>query len=278
VTRKVDLQSDIQETDEHALSLPSAVRHALYTSGVDADRFEAVIEAFGPLPIEGRVELAQRVLDARSQYLAHRMWVCDKDNRPAVLRSRLNDIGCAANHLLRLLHRDDREPQPWNAHPAAALALPHLCRASSAQSPRQVWDPPQGLRLLGDMLADLAKAGAQADEIFPARFEKKRGCERRKGPTPATALVERLIDIYATMRAQYPQSGDPPSFGASLIKYVRVGLTFATSSRPVWVDGIWRPSFEAAYMEHDLPKPSRLTNAAIRGVLQRLWSAQTKVE
>jgi hypothetical protein len=200
---------------------------------------------------------------------------CDSETAQGVRRKRLDDMGKAAGRLLRLLHRDEADPQPWNAHPAATLALPQLCRAGLQHRPDQIWDPPLGLRLLGAMLADLAEIGVQAEAVFPRRFLKKHGGSRRKGPTPATGLVEQLIEIYGAIRARYPESGPPPRFGKRLVKFVRACLAFAISTRTAWLDG--RPSFEAAFMEADLPVQTRVTDDAIRGAFQRR-PTQTKVK
>jgi hypothetical protein len=263
------ISRDNRATNAQALSLPDPVLVALSIPGIDPARFGAVIQAFGSLPNEGQVELANRLIEARDQYLYHRMSVCDATTRKGVLRSRLKDIGSAADRLLRLLHRDGADPQPWNAHPAATLALPQLCRTGSQHRPIQIWDPPQGLSLLRAMLADLAAVGAQAEAIFQARSPQKHGGSRREGPNPASGLVEQLIEIYETMRAQYPASGRATVFGKPLVKFVRAGLAFAVSTRTVWLDGTSRPSFEAAFMEADLPKPTRVTDDAIRGAFQR---------
>jgi hypothetical protein len=125
------------------------------------------------------------------------------------------------------------------------------------------------------MLAGLAEVGAQAETIFLAGFPKKHGGSRREGPTPATGLVEQLIEIYRAMRAQYPCSGPRPVFGKPLVKFVRAGLAFAVSIRTVWLDDSGRLSLDAALIEADLP--TRVTDAAIRGVFQRRRT-QTKVK
>ena len=258
---------DNRATNAQVLSLPDPVLVALSIPGIDPSRFGAVIEAFGPLPIDGQVELVNRLIDARGQYLVHRMSDCDSETAQGVRRERLDDIGKAAGRLLRLLHRDEADPQPWNAHPAATLALPQLCRTGLQHRPHQIWDPPLGLSLLGVMLADLAEVGAQAEAVFQARFSKKHGGPRREGLTPVTGLVEQLIEIYGAMRAQHPESGPPLGFGKRLVKFVRAGLAFAISTRTIWLDG--RPSFEAAFMEADLALPTRVTDNAIRGAFQR---------
>jgi hypothetical protein len=127
------------------------------------------------------------------------------------------------------------------------------------------------------MLSDLAEVGPQAEAIFQARFPKKHGGCRREGHNPATGLVEQLIEIYGAMRARYPESGPSPVFGKPLVRFVRAGLAFAISTQTVWLDGVGRPSFEAAFMEANLPEPTRVTDDAIRAAFQR-WRAQTKVK
>jgi hypothetical protein len=272
-----DQPSDNPATNAQALSLPDPVLAALSIPGIDPARFGAVIQAFGSLSEEGQVELVHRLIAARGQYLLHRRWVSDATTRQGVLRSRLKEIGSAADRLLRLLHRDGTDARDWNAHPGITLALPQLCRTGSQHRPYQIWDPPQGLSLLSAMLLDLAEVGTQAEAIFQSRFPKKHGGNRREGHNPATGLVEQLIEIYEAMRAQYPESGPRPVFGKPLIKFVRAGLAFAVSTGTVWLDGTGQPSFEAAFMEADLPKPTRVTDDAIRVAFQR-WHTQTKVK
>ena len=258
-----------------APSLPDPVLIELSRAGIDAARFGAVIEAFGPLPSDGLVELVNRLIGARAEYLSQRRWKCDTGTRPGARRKRLKEIGTTAGRLLRLLHRDGADPQPWNLHPAATLALPQLCRIASEHRPDQIWDPPQGLSLLGAMLADLAKVGAQADVVFEAPFPRAHGGERRQGHEPATGLVHRLIEVYEDMRSRFPDSGPRPAFGDPLLRFVRAGLAFAVSTRTIYVDGEYRQPFEAAFMEVDLPMPTRVTDDAIRGLWARR-NSQTK--
>jgi hypothetical protein len=261
-----DQPSDNHAVSAEALSLPDQVLVALSLPGFDPARFPAVIEAFGRLPIDGQVELANRLIGARGQYLIHRMVDCDSEAAQGVRRKRLEDIGKAAGRLLRLLHRDGADPQPWNAHPAATLALPQLCQVASEHRPKQVWDPPQGLSLLGAMLADLAKVGDQAVVIFHSPFPKTQGGERRQGRTASADLVHQLIDIYDDIRARFPGSGPVLAFGRPLLQFVRAALTFAVSAPRESTDSdgrCYRP-WEANFLETDLPETSRITDDAIR--------------
>jgi hypothetical protein len=253
-----------------APSLPGPVLKALSFPGVDAARFCAVVEAFGPLPEEAQVDLANRLILARGQYVAHRMSVCDSQSGQGVRRKRLEELGAAAKRLRRLLHRDGADPKPWNLHPAISLALPRLFEISAEHRSDQIWAD-QGLTRFAAMLTDLAEVGTEAETIFPAQFPSNHGGRRRKGSMPETGLIENLIVIYAAMQAK---SGPEPKFDAQLKRFVRMGLAFAVSSPPEIVDSEGRryQLFEARFLETDLPEPSRITDEAIRGVFDRWHS------
>lgn len=258
------------------LSLPAPVLEALSIPGIDAAGFRAVAEALGPLPVEGQVELANQLISARGQYVAHRMSVCDSDSLQGRRRERLEEIGVAAARLARLLHRDGTDHQPSNLHPAITLALPHLGKLAAEHGPDQSWDG--ALSRLDAMLADLEKVGMQAETIFPRRFPKKHGGKRREGHDPATGLVERLIEIYGNIRAQYPESGPAPAYGAPLRQFVRAGLAFAVSLPPGSIDSNGRrwQVVEARFVETDLPRKTRITDNSIRGTFDRLHKSSRK--
>ena len=191
-------------------------------------------------------------------------------------RERLSEIGSAAGRLLRLLHRDGLDAQPWNLHPAITLALPHLCQLAAERSPDQSWDG--ALSRLEEMLADLEKVGIQTETVFPRPFPKKHGGRRREGHNPATGLVERLIEIYENIRSRYPESGPVPAYGVPLIQFVRAGLAFAVSPPAEFADSEGRryQLFEVRYLETDLAKDSRITDNAIRGIFDRLHRSSRK--
>ena len=256
------------------LSLPDSVLKTLSVPFIDAARFGAVVEALGMLPAEGLEDLVNRLLNARGEYLAHRTWVYDGESQQGVCRERLSEIGSVASRLLWLLHRDGLNPQPWNLHPAIMLALPHLCRFAAERGPDQSWDG--ALSRLEAMLADLEKVGIQADTIFPREFPKKHGGKRRKGHTPATDLVGRLMEIYEDIRTRYPESGPATEYGAPLIQFVRAVLAFALSPPPECSDSDGRrwQLAETRLLETDLS--TRMTDDAIRGVFDRLHRSSRK--
>jgi hypothetical protein len=120
------------------------------------------------------------------------------------------------------------------------------------------------------MLNDLAEFGAEAERVFPSKFPRQHGGSRREGSTPAVGLIEHLIEIYAAVRRQYPESGPALAFNARLKRFVRAGLAFAVSAPPeVIEDGRRHQYFEARFLEKDLPDPSRITDHAIRGAFNR---------
>jgi hypothetical protein len=262
-----DQPSDVRGVNPEVQSLPEPVLVELSQPWIDPARFAPVIEAFGPLPVDGQIQLARRVIEARGQYLTHRRWAHDEATPQGVRRKRLGEIGAAARRLQQLLHRDGTDPQPWNLHPAITLALPELCRIGSRHRPNQIWNPPQGLSLLAAMLADLVEVEAGTDTVFDTPVPRTHGGPRRESHTPATGLVDRLINIYVDMRSQFLDSGPPPAFGNPLLQFVRAGLAFAVATRTIrLVDEDLEPP-EAAYMETNLP--TRVTDDAIRGVWAR---------
>jgi hypothetical protein len=117
--------------NEDAFYLSERVLVALSIPRIDPARFLDVIQAFGSLPDEGQVELANRLIEGRKQYLYHRISLSFDTTRPGSLRDRLKAIGSTAEKLLRLLHRDGAEPEQWNTHHVTAGALPELCRICS---------------------------------------------------------------------------------------------------------------------------------------------------
>ncbi len=260
---------------ESSLSLPRLVLDALSLPGIDAARFCAAADAFGPLPTDAQVDLANRLIRARGQYVVQRRFMFDREGRPGNCRERLDEIGSAAGKLLQLLHRDGADPRSSNLHPAVTLALPQLYRMAEERGSKRIWDD-QGLIRLVALVADLAEAGSQAQTIFPAQFPATHGGRRRAGPDPATALVEHVIEIYGSMRTQYPASGPKPAFDGPLRRFVRAGLAFVVSPPPETIDSDGRrwQLAEASFLETDLPRETRITDSAIRGVFDRLHKSR----
>jgi hypothetical protein len=109
--------------------LPVLVLVALSRAGIiDSHSFAAVLAAFGPLPAEGQLELADRLIETRRMYAINMRSKHDREDLPFARRERLDEIGPTAERLRKLLHRDGTEPQPWNLHPAVSREFPALYR------------------------------------------------------------------------------------------------------------------------------------------------------
>src|SRR5271155_657605 len=76
-----DQPPDDRDINAPAFALPGPVVIALSIPGIAPARFWAVLRAFGPLSINGQVELANRLIGARGQYLVHRISVRDRASR-----------------------------------------------------------------------------------------------------------------------------------------------------------------------------------------------------
>ena len=75
--------------------------------------------------------------------------------------------------------------------------------------------------------------------------------------------MQAIIESYAELRNRFPSSGPQPAFDKRLRKFVRSGLKLVASA--------------SRFVNSDLPKPTRITDAAIRGAFNR-WRAQTKAK
>ena len=75
--------------------------------------------------------------------------------------------------------------------------------------------------------------------------------------------MQALMESYAALRSSFPNSGPQPAFDERLRKFVRSGLMLVVSA--------------SRFVDSHLPKPTRITDAAIRGALNR-WRAQTKAK
>jgi hypothetical protein len=139
--------------------LPAAVLEALSYPGIDAFLFPAVLAAFGSLPVDGQMWLANELIGERLQYLIHLKAAHDRESTLAACQKQLKQFGAAAAALRKSLHRAGTDHQPWNRHPAIDRALPHLFRIAAKRRPNQIWDG--GLTLFDAMLAVAIEAGAK---------------------------------------------------------------------------------------------------------------------
>ena len=85
-------------------------RSTILSGGMEPDKFVVVLVAFGPLPGEGQLELAERLVGAVGVY---RLRLTIKRSQPAKERNQLNRIALAAGCLARML-RCRRSASPWH--------------------------------------------------------------------------------------------------------------------------------------------------------------------
>jgi hypothetical protein len=82
-------------------ALPGPVVEVLSIFGIDVARFEAVLEAFGTLPDDGQIDLANQLIHARRQYVIDRREECDPERRQGKLHKHLEKTSKDAGRLLR---------------------------------------------------------------------------------------------------------------------------------------------------------------------------------
>jgi hypothetical protein len=116
------------------------------------------------------------------------------------------------------------------------------------------------------------QANEAAEQSARDISKRGRGGDRRTGKLTAEgALIQSIIKLYLEFRERFPSSGPHSGFDEALRKFVRSGLELAVSySHSVGSDG---KNYEPWYMsavDRNLPKPTRITDAAIRGAFQRL--------
>jgi hypothetical protein len=138
--------------------------------------------------------------------------------------------------------------------------LPELYRVAVERRPTATAGAEERLTILILLLSDLIEAAKRAG----TQYRPGRGGKRRAGQiTAEVGLVQDLIQSYEELRNPFPSSGPPPAFDKRLRKFVRSGLELVASA--------------SRFVDSDLAKPSRITDAAIRGAFNR-WLAQTKAK
>jgi hypothetical protein len=124
------------------------------------------------------------------------------------------------------------------------------------------------------LLSDLVEAAEQSAREVSTR--RGLGGDRRTGElTPEGELIQAIIKLYIDFRNRFPSSGPKPKRDERLREFVRSGLELAVSGVRVGPDGKKYEPWNMAAIDCDLPKPTRTTDAAIRGAFQRVI-AQTK--
>jgi hypothetical protein len=85
-------------------------------------------------------------------------------------------------------------------------------------------------------LHEQATAAARAAESV----RPQRGGPRRR-PTAKGAMIRQTIDVYATMRALFPESGRPPAMGAPMLRFVQAAaMLCGVSVSETALAEVWR--------------------------------------
>jgi hypothetical protein len=267
-------------TDEalKASDLPISVVTELRRTRVPPEQFAAVLSAFGRLPERGQCALAVRIISVLKVYELRKL--AEKQQIPLPRhqqRKRFNSISASAKRLLALLGVSEAKsvakgvPPGTKLHPTATTNLMiELYRVAGERRPTATGSAYERLTTLILLLSDLAEAaercaldagaknrpGERCALDAGAEYRPVRGGDRRAGQiTAEVELLRGVIKSYAELRNRFPSSGPRPAFDKRLRQFVRAVLELvATSSR---------------FVDYNLPKPSRITDAAIRGAFNR---------
>jgi len=244
-----------------------------------------MLDAFGELPEEGQYDLAVRIIKASTIYELRKL-VEPQFLLPHKHQSRLKRISTSAKRLLALLGindaksvargvyprveiRIDKATTPPTVttvpaelpqvtiHPTATLLLTWLYRVAVDRRPATAnVSADERLTSLILLLSDLLEAAERCALEISTQYRPGRGGDRRaRQITAEVELVQGVIKSYAELRNRFPSSGPPPAFDKRLRKFVRSVLELVASA--------------SRFVDSDLPKPSRITDAAIGGAFNR---------
>src|SRR5262245_61772689 len=271
--------------------LPALVLIELRRCQIPPESFAAMLDAFGELPEEGQYDLAVRIINASTIYELRKL-VEPQFPLPHEHQSRLKRISTSAKRLLALLGindaksvargvyprveiRIDKATTPPTVttvpaelpqvtiHPTATLLLTWLYRVAVDRRPATAnVSADERLTSLILLLSNLVEAAERCALKIGTQYRKGRGGQRRAGQiTAEVELMQAIIESYAELRKRFPNSGPQPAFDKRLRKFVRSGLKLVASA--------------SRFVDSDLPNPSRITDAAIRGAFVR-WRAKPK--
>jgi peptidyl-tRNA hydrolase len=253
-----------------ASDLPISVVTELGRAQIPPEKFAAVLSAFGRLSEWGQYTLAVRIINVSKVYELRKLVEKQQFPLPHQQRECLNRIGASAKGLLALLGVEEAKSvasgvRRGSIHPTVGPSLLlGLYRVAVERRPTATASADERLTTLILLLSDLAEAAERCALDAGTQYRPGRGGERRAGQiTAEVQLVQGVIESYAELRNRFPSSGPPPAFDKRLRKFVRSGLKLVASA--------------SRFVDSDLPKPSRITDAAIRGAFNR-WLAQTKAK
>jgi hypothetical protein len=253
-----------------ASDLPISVVTELGRAQIPPEKFAAVLSAFGRLPERGQYTLAARIIHVSQIYELRKLVEKQQFPLPHQQRERLNRIGASARGLLALLGVNEPKSvaggvRRGSIHPTATTSLlMGLYRVAVERRPATATaSADERLTTLILLLSDLVEAAERCALETGTQYRKGRGGQRRAGQiTAEVELMQGIIASYAELRKRFPNSGPQPAFNQPLRKFVRSALKLVSASH---------------FADLNLLKPTRITDAAIRGAFNR-WRAQTKAK
>jgi len=267
-------------TDEtlKASDLPISVVTELRRTQVPPEQFAAVLSAFGRLSERGQCALAVRIISVSKVYELRKL--AEKQRLPLPQhqqRERCNSVSASAKRLLALLGVSEAKsvakgvPPGTKLHPTATTNLMiELYRVAGERRPTDTGSAYERLTTLILLLSDLAEAaercaldagaknrpGERCALDAGTQYRPVRGGDRRSGQiTAEVELLQGVIKSYAELRNRFPSSGPRPAFDKRLRQFVRSVLELVAAA--------------SRFVDSNLPKPSRITDAAIRGAFNR---------
>ena len=250
-----------------ASDLPISVVTELGRAQIPPEKFAAVLSAFGRLSERWQYALAVRIINVLQTYELRKLVEKQQLPLPHQQRERLDRVGASARGLLALLGVEEPKSVAsgvrGSIHPTVGPSLlPGLYRVGVERRPTATASAVERLSTLIVLLSDLVEAADQCALKIGTQYRQGRGGDRRKGQITADVeLVQGVIETYVQLRKRFPSSGPPVAFDKRLRKFVRSAFELAVSA--------------SRFVDSDLLKPSRITDAAIRDVFNR-WRAKPK--
>jgi len=260
------------------LVITDVVQTVLRPAQIPHEKFAAVLSAFGRLPEEAQYDFTVRLANAVAIYRFRKTVEKQKIPQAHQRRKQLEHISTSGRRILKLLGVDNAETIASgvrigsNLHPTTTTAvLIGLYKVGAQRRPeKSAIGAEERLATLLMLLSDLVEAAEQSAREISTR--PGRGGDRRTGELTAEGeLIQAIIKLYIEFRERFPSSGPHSDFDEALRKFVRSGLELAVScSHSVDLDGKKYEPWYMSAVDRDLPKPTRITDAAIRGAFQRL--------
>lgn len=248
----------------------TAVRHSLDQKLIEteATRFNlppenlaGVLSVFGPLPEDGQRNLLDHLYIALGRYGL--MTKAVRVITPSALRHRLRMIESTARKLLRFLGVDcNKAALSWflnsphvapqqrlgmlgELHLKGRAAWTQLTIASinynGEDEERASAESAAASRRTAEAVLSLLWLCSQSSLAAQSVRVRNGSGGSRNRSTPQNALIRDVINIYAVMRMQYPDSGNKPGYGGHMLRFIRAVAALAgTSVTDSQIKEVWR--------------------------------------